>query len=401
MSWPMVAIGEVCTLMTGGTPKTTEKEFYENGDVPWIVSGDIHKGEIYGCESKITKLAVEKSNARYLPKDSVLIALNGQGKTRGTVALLRMDGATCNQSIVSINPNNLEQLSAEYLFYYLKSQYQQIRNITGDKDRAGLNMPLIRGIKIPLPPLAEQKRIAAILDKADAIRRKRQQAIQLADDFLRAVFLEMFGDPVTNPKGWEVKKFGDVIDVLTDYHANGSYKTLVSNVTLLDEPDYAYMVRTTDLEKGNFTDSVKYIDQHAYEHLSKSKVFGGEIIINKIGSAGAVYLMPFLNKPVSLAMNQFLVRCNRLALNEFMYYQLKTDSGNREILKRVQGAVTKTITKDAVRDIPIILPPLESQQNFVEVANKIKRLKCRIHDSFELTESKFNSLSQRAFSGQL
>ena len=161
------------------------------------------------------------------------------------------------------------------------------------------------------------------------------------------------------------------------------------------------MVRTTDLEKGNFTDSVKYIDQHAYEHLSKSKVFGGEIIINKIGSAGAVYLMPFLNKPVSLAMNQFLVRCNRLALNEFMYYQLKTDSGNREILKRVQGAVTKTITKDAVRDIPIILPPLESQQNFVEVANKIKRLKCRIHDSFELTESKFNSLSQRAFSGQL
>ncbi|BDQ66128.1 restriction modification system S chain-like protein [Shewanella xiamenensis] len=397
----MVAIGEVCTLMTGGTPKTTEKEFYENGDVPWIVSGDIHKGEIYGCESKITKLAVEKSNARYLPKDSVLIALNGQGKTRGTVALLRMDGATCNQSIVSINPNNLEQLSAEYLFYYLKSQYQQIRNITGDKDRAGLNMPLIRGIKIPLPPLAEQKRIAAILDKADAIRRKRQQAIQLADDFLRAVFLEMFGDPVTNPKGWEVKKFGDVIDVLTDYHANGSYKTLVSNVTLLDEPDYAYMVRTTDLEKGNFTDSVKYIDQHAYEHLSKSKVFGGEIIINKIGSAGAVYLMPFLNKPVSLAMNQFLVRCNRLALNEFMYYQLKTDSGNREILKRVQGAVTKTITKDAVRDIPIILPPLESQQNFVEVANKIKRLKCRIHDSFELTESKFNSLSQRAFSGQL
>ena len=325
----MVKIGDVCSLMTGGTPKTTISEYYENGTVPWIVSGDIHKGEIFDCDKKITELAVENSNARYLPKDSVLIALNGQGKTRGTVALLRASNATCNQSIVSINPNDQRELLSDYLFYFLKSQYRQIRNITGDKDRAGLNMPLIRSIEIPLPPLEEQKRIAAILDKADAIRRKRQQAIDLADDFLRSVFLDMFGDPVTNPKRWDVKKFGKVIDVLTDYHANGSYKTLNENVTLLDEPNYAYMVRTTDLEKKNYTDNVKYIDQHAYEHLSKTKVYGGELVINKIGSAGAVYLMPFLNRPVSLAMNQFMIRCNEHCLNEFVYYQLKTNAGER------------------------------------------------------------------------
>ena len=95
MSWPLVKVGELCNLMTGGTPKTTIPEYYENGTVPWIVSGDIHKGEIFDCNKRITELAVEKSNARFLPKNSVLIALNGQGKTRGTVALLRISHATC------------------------------------------------------------------------------------------------------------------------------------------------------------------------------------------------------------------------------------------------------------------------------------------------------------------
>ena len=81
-------------------------------------------------------------------------------------------------------------------------------------------------LQIPLPPLEEQKRIAAILDKADAIRRKRQQAIQLADDFLRSVFLDMFGDPVTNPKGWEVKHLGDCLDFLTSGARGGQSITV-------------------------------------------------------------------------------------------------------------------------------------------------------------------------------
>ncbi len=102
--WPIVSLGEICTFMTGGTPTSTMAEYYEGGTVPWLVSGDIHGFEIMACEKRITQKAVENSNAKVLPKDSVLIALNGQGKTRGTVALLRMTGATCNQSLVAITP---------------------------------------------------------------------------------------------------------------------------------------------------------------------------------------------------------------------------------------------------------------------------------------------------------
>ncbi len=182
----------------------------------------------------------------------------------------------------------------------------------------------------------------------------------------------MFGDPVTNPKGWQQTKFGDLIDTLTDYHANGSYQILKQHVDLKNEEDFALMIRTTDLEAEEFNVGVKWIDQHAYDFLKKTKVFGGEIIINKIGSAGAVYLMPNLNRPVSLAMNQFMIRCNTKIDNVFAYHFLKTTAAEREIKSRVQGAVTKTITKDAVRDIPFYCPPKEEQEKFIKAARKIR-----------------------------
>jgi type I restriction enzyme M protein len=157
-SWEMVDLGEICTLKTGGTPKSTKKEYYENGTIPWLVSGDIHKEEIFDCEGRITQEGLDSSNAKLLPKDSVMIALNGQGKTRGTVAILRFE-ATCNQSLVSILPSDEETLLVEYLFVCLSGMYKAIRNLTGDNQRSGLNMPIIKGIKIPLAPISIQKEI--------------------------------------------------------------------------------------------------------------------------------------------------------------------------------------------------------------------------------------------------
>ena len=153
-----IEIGELCTLATGGTPKTGVKDYYNPGTIKWLVSGDIHATEIFDCEGRISELGMKESNAKFLPENSVLIALNGQGKTRGSVALLRTK-ATCNQSLVSIMPNDSEELLSEYLFLCLKNMYMEIRNLTGHKDRRGLNMPIIKKIKIPLVSIEAQKEI--------------------------------------------------------------------------------------------------------------------------------------------------------------------------------------------------------------------------------------------------
>ncbi len=160
---------------------------------------------------------------------------------------------------------------------------------------------------------------------------------------------------------WKEINLGEIIEVLTDYHANGSYKVLKKNVELLDEPNYAVMIRTTNLEQNDFFSNLKYIDRHAYDFLEKSKVYANDIIMNKIANAGSVYLMPQLNKPVSLAMNLFLVRINKNKANQkFIYFYLKH---NEKYVKQfAEGSVTKTITKKAVNNLTIKIPDIKTQK---------------------------------------
>jgi restriction endonuclease S subunit len=185
--WKKVKLGDICDFMTGGTPTTTVKEYYENGKIPWLVSGDIHNNEIVDCKGRITKKGLENSNARFLPRDSVMIALNGQGKTRATVALLRIENATCSQSLVSINPADKNILLSEFLYYQLKSMYQQIRNLTGDNQRSGLNMPILKTIEIPLPPLEIQRAIVARLERERLIVDGNRQLIRLYEEKIKKI----------------------------------------------------------------------------------------------------------------------------------------------------------------------------------------------------------------------
>lgn len=155
----------------------------------------------------------------------------------------------------------------------------------------------------------------------------------------------------------------DVLDVLSDFSANGSYESIAANFTLLDEEDYAYMVRSTDLEKSNFTDNVKYVSEHSYNFLEKSKLYGGEILINKIGNPGRVYMMPNLNRPVSLGMNLFLLRLAKESnyLEKYVWAFFNTEIGQNIIRRKVNGTAPLTIDKEAIRTLylPIVSPDFQ------------------------------------------
>ena len=157
-----------------------------------------------------------------------------------------------------------------------------------------------------------------------------------------------------------------VIDVLTDYHANGAYEKLKENVTLLDKESYAVMIRTTNFESNDFKDNLIYVDEHAYNYLKKSKVYASDLIMNKIANPGTVYFMPKLDKPVSLGMNLFLIRINTEKANPyFIYAYLKK---NEHYVKSfASGSTTKTITKDDVRRLQIYSPPIEEQNKIAEI----------------------------------
>ena len=168
-------------------------------------------------------------------------------------------------------------------------------------------------------------------------------------------------------------KLGEIISCLTDYHANGGYKTLKENVTLLDSPDYAVMIRTKNFEQNDFKDDLKYINEHAYNFLSKSKVFTNDILMNKIANAGSVYCMPKLDQPVSLAMNLFLIRINKdLAEQKYIYYYLKCNE--KYVKSFANGAATNTITKQSVKNLEVLLPSRLIQRKIIKIIYNYEQL---------------------------
>ncbi len=179
----------------------------------------------------------------------------------------------------------------------------------------------------------------------------------------------------------QIVKLGDILEVLTDYHSNGSYKTLKENVTLLEQPNFAIMIRTTNFEKNDFRKNLIYINQQAYNFLSKSKVFHQDILINKIANAGAVYFMPRLDKPVSLGMNLFLLRIKKNYNKYFIFCILKYNEKRLRLMAK--GTTTKTITKDNIKMFQILLPPLETQQ---KIAHTLSILDQKIENNHKINE---------------
>lgn len=160
-------LGEVADCLAGATPKTSNLGYWENGTIPWMSSGEVNKGFVYNTDKKITQLGYDSCSTKMVPKDTVVIALAGQGKTRGTVAITKIELCT-NQSLCSIVSD--ESINSHYLYYFLKGQYNRLREISsGEGTRGGLNLKMIRDFKIPVPPFHIQERIVEVLDNFDTV----------------------------------------------------------------------------------------------------------------------------------------------------------------------------------------------------------------------------------------
>ncbi|WP_394173477.1 restriction endonuclease subunit S [Thalassotalea litorea] len=162
--WGVKKIGDFTDCTAGGTP-STKVPAYWGGSNPWMSSGELHLKRVFDVAERITDLGLTNSSTKYIPKDSILMGLAGQGKTRGTVAISKIKLCT-NQSIAAIFPS--KDHSTEYLFYNLDNRYEELRSLsTGDGGRGGLNLSIIRSLKIPYPDLEEQTAIATILSDMD------------------------------------------------------------------------------------------------------------------------------------------------------------------------------------------------------------------------------------------
>ena len=293
-----------------------------------------------------------------------------------------------------------ENLNGKFLYYFLDSYVEKLREQSIGGVIKYIKLGNLTDAEIPLPNLATQQRIAAILDQSDAIIQNNRAIVQKYDALTQSLFLDMFGDPVKNEKGWEKRKLNDFLEILVDVGSNGGNDWVSANIKMKDEEDYALMIRTINLNKNDFENNLKYVSEETYNLFKKTKVYGGEIIMNKIGSAGEFWLMPYLNRPVSLGLNQLMMTFKNLD-KFYFYFYFSTNYGKKLINSKLNGATTKSITKTALRDLDILYPPMELQNLFAERVAVIEAQKQQAQLELAKSEELFNSLLQRAFKGEL
>ena len=164
-NFPIMIIGEFANCFAGATPSTSHPEYWENGRIRWMSSGEVHKGHVEDTDFRITELGYKSASTRMVPIHSIVIAIAGQGKTRGTVAITEVDLCT-NQSLCAIVPD--ERVNYLYLYHNLQGRYLELRGLSGDVNgRGGLNLKIIQKIPVILPPIEKQQQFASIAQQAD------------------------------------------------------------------------------------------------------------------------------------------------------------------------------------------------------------------------------------------
>lgn len=296
-----------------------------------------------------------------------------------------------------------KELLPKYLYYFCLAFNFKIL----DKSTTipSLSKRDLLNIEMPVPPLVEQKRIVLQIEElfsnfdagVEILQKVRHQVEVYRQAVLKNVFSTQERKHTT---------LGEVIEVLTDYHANGSYELLKANVKLLDEPNYAIMIRSTNFEKNDFTNDLRYIDEHSYNFLKKSQLFGGEVLMGKIGNAGRVYYMKDLGKPVSLAMNMFAMRYKKDILSKYVYYYLLQPSAQEDIRQHIKGVGTPTIDKKSVRslkfDYPINLDAQEEIVRMIECQFSIcEEIERKIDRILLQAESLRQSILKNVFEGRI
>lgn len=395
MSWPRVKLSDVATI----NPRLP-RDVDESQQVTFVAMASASEdGHLLASEARV--LSETKKGFTYFDRSDVLLAKitpcfeNGKCLRPGQIPTEIGFGST---EFHVIRPDT-ESLDSLYLFYLVWSEQFRFlgeKSMSGAAGQKRVGSDFLKGFEIPLPPLPEQKRIAAILDKADAIRRKRQQAIQLADDFLRAVFLDMFGDPVTNPKGWPSVKLGEVCGV------GSSKRVFVDEFTDTGVPFY----RGTEvgaLGEGQKIQAELFISQEHYDdlvsHSGAPEV--GDLLLPSICHDGRIWKVNHKEQFYFKDGRVLWIKLNReLIDSDYLrsYLQRMFLSNYSAIASGTTFAELKIVNLKAMN---ILSPPKALQRKFSELVKAISE-SGKLYANADLEgEDLFSSLAKQAFSGQL
>ena len=391
MSFDLVQMGEVAKFINGDRGKNypSKDSFVESG-IAFINAGCLSDLNILD-KSKLNYITEENYNrlsSGKIQKNDILFCLRG---SLGKFAVIRDNelGALAS-SLVIIRAN--EKVDVEYLKHFLSSDLcaKEINAYENGAAQPNLSASDLKKFQIPLPPLSEQKRIAEILDKADELRQKRQQSIEKLDELLQATFIDMFGDPVTNPKNLDYIQLGKLGNWASGGTPSRSNKTFFNGTI----PWYT----SGELNNIYVSDSIEKISIEAIENSSTKLIPRGSLLLGMYDTAGLKSSITTIDSACNQAIAFAKINDN-LANKLFVYHQIQLI---KEHLKQKQrGVRQKNFNLTMIKEIEILNPKLELQNSFAKTAARIEQQKQTLLKQLNEQKNLFQSLQQRAFNGEL
>lgn len=383
-TWETKNLGDLAKLITGKTPPTSVSEYFGHS-ILWVTPADFKSKEVFETARTLTQKAIDDKKCNVLPANCILLNCIGDV---GKVSILRKQGSS-NQQITAVLPK--DDLDVNFLYYLLLTQNNNLKNLANEAVVPILNNERLKTLKISFPPIPTQKRIAEILDKADALRKKDKQLLQYYNDLAQSLFINMFGDPVRNEKGWDLKRIGEITTI-----SSGSTPSR-------DNPKYFEgdipWVKTTEVNGSTIIKTEEYITQDGLTNSSCKLYPVGSIIIAMYGQGKTRGQVGILGVEATTNQACGVVKPNDCYNSAYLYNYLKMSYTQLRALGR--GGNQENLNAGMIKNYEIMLPPITLQNEFAQQIQNIEQQKEKLKVQMQESENLFQALLQQAFNDGL
>ena len=386
-------LGDVCRFQNGGTPSRNVERYF-TGDIPWITGADLVGPVALQARSLITEEAVASSATNQVPEGTVLLV------TRTSVGKVAIAGMSLcfSQDITALTPDP-KKLNSAYLVQFFRTKEDYFSRHARGATIKGITRQVVTDLVIPLPPLPEQHRIAAILDQAETLRTQRRAALGQLDSLTQSIFLDMFGDPVTNDRAWpDSFTLGEVADIISGVTKG---RKLEGKVTR----EVPYLAVANVQDKALRLEGIKSIEATENE-ISRYRLQKDDLLLTEGGDPDKLGRGTLWQNELSECIHQnhiFRVRLTSGAIEPlFLNWIVGSTRGKKYFLRSAkQTTGIASINMTQLRGFPLLIPPLPLQQTFATRIQAIEALKATHRAALAQLDALFASLQQRAFQGAL
>ncbi len=389
-------LSEVCEILIGRTPSRSVGDYWGKGH-KWVSISDMKSKIITSTKEEITDKAIKTLRCRIIPKGTLLLSFK---LSIGKLSFAGTDLYT-NEAIAGLVIKNVSSLNPYFLYHALKN----IKFVGGNQAVMGitLNSKSLADLKIPLPHLDDQIRIATILTRAENLIAKRKESIKTLDELLKSTFLEMFYPANRDFAAWPLTEIKELAA-----HHKGAMRTGPFGSNLLHDEfttsgDVAVLGIDNAVQNKFAWDQRRFITLEKYQELSSYKVFPGDVIITIMGTIGRAAVIP---EDIPLAINTKHLAAITLDRNNanpvFLAYSIHSSPFiQKQFASKNRGAIMNGLNLGLIKETKIRKPPIELQNQFAAIVEKVESIKLKYTQSFAELENLYGSLSQRAFKGEL